>query len=42
MTGFMRRDGNFFSQRAEANRRQALKSLEKAAQRLPGMVDCLV
>ncbi len=31
-----------FPEGAEVNRRQALKSLEKAAQRLPGMVDCLV
>jgi len=31
-----------FPEGAEANRRQALRSLEKMAQRLPGMVDCLV
>lgn len=31
-----------FPEGSETHRRQALKSLEKAAQRLPGMVDCLV
>lgn len=31
-----------FPEGTEAQRRQALKALEKAADRLPGMVDCLV
>lgn len=31
-----------FPEGSEASRRKVLKSLEKTAQRLPGMVDCLV